>query len=85
MFKEIIINLPFWTIIKMPVYTLFFDKAHGLGGASRTIRKFKKKVKDNPPPANNSKITDHFKPNPASNEEPNEPKINLRRKPGEKL
>ena len=62
-----------------------FDKAHGLGGASRKIRKFKKKVKDNPPPANNSKITDHFKPNPASNEEPNEPKINLRRKPGEKL
>ena len=62
-----------------------FDKAHGLGGASRKIRKFKKEVKDIPPPANNSKITDHFKPNPASNEEPNEPKINLRRKPGEKL
>ena len=28
-----------------------FDKAHGLGGANRTFRKFKKKVKDIPPPS----------------------------------
>ena len=60
-----------------------FDKARGLGGANRTFRKFKKKVKDIPPPANNTKITDHFKPNPASSKDSNEPEINLRRKPGE--
>ena len=60
-----------------------FDKAHGKGGA--LIRKSKKKVKVRSPPANNSKITDHFQPNSASNKRSNEPGSNLVRKPGEKL
>ena len=60
-----------------------FDKAHGTGGAHNSFRKSRKKVKINSPPANNSKITDHFKPNLASTRS-NEPGSNLVRKPGEK-
>ena len=61
-----------------------FDKAQGTGGALNNFRKSRKKVKFIPPPANNSKITDHFQPNSASRRS-NEPDINLVRKPGEKL
>ena len=60
-----------------------FDKAHGKGRAL-IIRK-SKKAKVRSPPANNSKITDHFQPNSASNKRSNEPGSNLVRKPGEKL
>ena len=62
-----------------------FDKAHGTGEASNSLRKSRKKGKFIPPPANNSKITDHFRPNLASNRQSNEPGSNLVRKPGEKL
>ena len=62
-----------------------FDKAHGTGEASNSLRKSRKKGKFIPPPTNNSKITDHFRPNLASNRQSNEPGSNLVRKPGEKL
>ena len=62
-----------------------FDKAHGVGAAQSKIRKVRKKKDFPPPPANNTKITDHFKPSPASTQASNEPDVNLRRKPGEKL
>ena len=61
-----------------------FDKAHGKGGALNNSRKYRQKVKNIPPPANNSKITDHFHSNSASRRS-NEPGIKLVRKPGEKL
>ena len=61
-----------------------FDKAHRTGGALNSFRKSRKKVKIISPPANSSKITDHFKPNLASKRS-NEPGSNLVRKPGEKL
>ena len=60
-----------------------FDKAQGTGRALIKFRK-SRKVKVIPPPANNSKITDHFQPNTASRRS-NEPGFNLVRKPGEKL
>ena len=62
-----------------------FDKAHGTGEASNSLRKSRRKGKFIPPPAKNSKITDHFRPNLASNRRSNEPGSNLVRKPGEKL
>ena len=60
-----------------------FDKAQGTGRALIKFRK-SRKVKVIPPPANYSKITDHFQPNSASRRS-NEPGFNLLRKPGEKL
>ena len=62
-----------------------FNKAQGTEEALNSFRKSRKKGKFIPPPANNSKITDHFCPNLASNRRSNEPGSNLVRKPGEKL
>ena len=62
-----------------PVFTVF-NKAHWTGVALNTFRKYRKKVK-----INNSKITDQFQSNLATQKRSNVPETNVVSKPWEKL